>query len=107
MKYEEITKPELGGEKEVLPYTATAAPSMYSVIMHNDDYTPMDFVVGVLEQFFHMDRAKAKVIMMEVHIRGKAICGIFSRDVAETKVEQVAEYALMHEHPLLCSVEGM
>lgn len=80
-------------------------PSMYQVIMHNDDFSPMEFVVAVLEIFFNMDRTIATQIMYEVHIKGKAICGVFSKDVAETKVNQVIEYARSHEHPLLCSLE--
>ncbi len=80
-------------------------PLMYRVVMHNDDYTPMEFVVVVLETFFNMERATATRTMYEVHTSGKAICGIFSRDVAETKVDQVMDYARMHDHPLLCSAE--
>ena len=108
MTNEEIVKSKpVEGEYQVWPSKATVEPGMYQVVMHNDDYTPMDFVVGVLEQFFHMDKAKATQLMLQVHTAGKAICGVFSRDVAETKVEQVMEYAVMHEHPLLCSVEGV
>jgi ATP-dependent Clp protease adaptor protein ClpS len=80
-------------------------PSLYQVIMHNDDFTPMEFVVAALEIFFNMERAIATKIMYEVHVTGKAICGMYSRDVAETKVDQVTEYARRHEYPLLCSIE--
>jgi ATP-dependent Clp protease adaptor protein ClpS len=80
-------------------------PSMYQVVMHNDDFTPMEFVVAILESFFNMDRAKATQVMYEVHMTGKAVCGVFSKDIAETKSDQVMEYARRHEHPLLCSVE--
>jgi ATP-dependent Clp protease adaptor protein ClpS len=80
-------------------------PSKYRVIMHNDDFTPMEFVVAVLEIFFSMERALATRIMYEIHMAGKAICGIYSKDVAETKADQVMEYARSHDHPLLCSVE--
>jgi len=80
-------------------------PTMYQVIMHNDDFTPMEFVVTVLELFFSMDRTIATRTMYEVHTQGKAICGIFSKDVAETKVDQVINYARTHDHPLLCSLE--
>jgi ATP-dependent Clp protease adaptor protein ClpS len=80
-------------------------PVMYRVMMHNDDYTPMEFVVVVLEVFFNMERTLATRTMYEVHTSGKAICGIFSKDVAETKVDQVMDYARMHDHPLLCSAE--
>jgi ATP-dependent Clp protease adaptor protein ClpS len=82
-------------------------PAMYQVVMHNDDYTPMEFVVAVLEVYFHMDRVKATKIMYEVHMSGKASCGVFSKDVAVTKVDQVSEYARTHEHPLLCSIEAV
>jgi ATP-dependent Clp protease adaptor protein ClpS len=82
-------------------------PSMYQVVMHNDDFTPMEFVVGVLETFFYMDSVRATSIMHQVHMVGKAICGVFSKDVAETKVDLVIDYARRHEHPLLCSIEAM
>lgn len=82
-------------------------PILYHVLMHNDDYTPMEFVVEVLESFFNMDRSNATRVMYEVHMSGKAVCGIFSKDVAETKMEQVIDYARKHEHPLLCSVEAI
>ena len=82
-------------------------PSMYQVLMHNDDFTPMEFVVAILETFFHMDRSKATGVMYEVHTSGKAVCGVYSKDIAETKVDQVVEYARRHEHPLLCSIEAI
>lgn len=81
-------------------------PPMYKVLMLNDDYTPMDFVVHVLEQFFGMDRPKATRTMLTVHTEGKAICGIFTRDIAETKVAQVCDHARKHQHPLLCTMEA-
>ncbi|SRR5579883_82681 len=80
-------------------------PSMYRVIMYNDDFTPMEFVVAVLESFFNMERTLATKVMYEVHISGRAACGIFSKDVAETKVDQVLEYARKHDHPLMCGLE--
>lgn len=80
-------------------------PRRFKVVLMNDDYTPMEFVVEVLETFFGMDREKATRIMLHVHTRGKGVCGVFSRDVAETKVAQVNEYARHHQHPLLCSME--
>ena len=80
-------------------------PSMYKVVMHNDDFTPMEFVVAVLELFFHMERAIATKIMHEIHVTGQAICGIYSKDIAVTKADQVVEHARKHEHPLLCSIE--
>lgn len=84
----------------------TKRPSMYKVIMLNDDYTPMDFVVYVLEQFFNMDRHKATQTMLTVHTEGKATCGVFTRDVAETKASQVVELARENQHPLLCTIEA-
>jgi len=80
-------------------------PPRYRVVLLNDDFTPMEFVVEVLQTFFNMDRSKATQIMLHVHTRGKGICGVFSRDVAETKVDQVNEYARQHEHPLMCTME--
>jgi ATP-dependent Clp protease adaptor protein ClpS len=80
-------------------------PSLYQVWMHNDDFTPMEFVVAVLEMFFNMERHMATNVMYQVHMEGKASCGVFTKDVAETKVDQVVHYARRHEHPLLCSVE--
>ena len=81
-------------------------PSMYKVIMHNDDFTPMDFVIMILEMFFKMEKMMATNTMYEVHRAGGATCGIFTKDVAETKASQVMEYARRHEHPLLCSIEA-
>jgi len=80
-------------------------PSMYKVVMLNDDYTPMEFVVEVLQMFFSMDREKAQQIMLAVHTLGRATCGIFTRDVADTKSEQVNQYAQMSQYPLLSIVE--
>jgi ATP-dependent Clp protease adaptor protein ClpS len=80
-------------------------PPMYKVVLLNDDYTPMEFVVEILETFFNMDRPRATQVMLHVHTRGKGVCGIYTRDVAETKVEQVNGYSRKHQHPLLCSME--
>ena len=80
-------------------------PPLYQVILINDDYTPMEFVVEILEIFFGMGRSKATQVMLQVHTRGKGVCGVFSRDVAETKVGQVMEYSQQHQHPLLCTME--
>ncbi|OQX41880.1 MAG: ATP-dependent Clp protease adapter ClpS, partial [Candidatus Sedimenticola endophacoides] len=80
-------------------------PPMYKVILLNDDYTPMEFVVEVLESFFAMDRAKATQVMLHVHTRGVGVCGLFTREIAETKVVQVNDYARSNQHPLLCSME--
>lgn len=80
-------------------------PSMYKVILNNDDYTPMDFVVEVLKRFFRLDDEKANQVMLTVHYDGKGVCGIYTAEIAETKVAQVSEYAKKHQHPLLCTME--
>jgi ATP-dependent Clp protease adaptor protein ClpS len=80
-------------------------PSMYKVFLLNDDYTPMEFVVTLLEKLFGMDREKATRVMLLVHSQGKGVCGIYTYEIAETKVAQVNEYAQRHQHPLLCSME--
>lgn len=80
-------------------------PRMYKVILLNDDYTPMEFVVHILELFFGMNRDKATQIMLHVHTRGKGVCGIYTRDIAETKVAQVTDYSREHQHPLFCTME--
>ncbi|HWO99124.1 MAG TPA: ATP-dependent Clp protease adapter ClpS [Methylococcus sp.] len=80
-------------------------PPLYKVILLNDDFTPMDFVVQVLMQFFGMSEEKATQVMLHVHTRGVGVCGVFSRDIAETKVKQVNGYARQHQHPLLCTME--
>ena len=80
-------------------------PPMYSVMLLNDDYTPMDFVVDILRSFFGMNVEKATQIMLKVHTEGKGVCGVYSKDVAETKAAQVNDYSRECEQPLLCSVE--
>jgi ATP-dependent Clp protease adaptor protein ClpS len=80
-------------------------PPMFKVLLLNDDYTPMEFVVQVLETFFAMPRDKATQIMLHVHTRGVGVCGVFTRDIAETKVSQVTEYSRQHQHPLMCTME--
>ncbi|MDA1076816.1 MAG: ATP-dependent Clp protease adapter ClpS [Proteobacteria bacterium] len=80
-------------------------PQMYKVILLNDDYTPMEFVVHVLERFFTMNREKATQIMLVVHTQGSAVVGIFPRDIAETKSDQVNQYAQENDHPLISTVE--
>jgi ATP-dependent Clp protease adaptor protein ClpS len=80
-------------------------PPLYQVVLLNDDYTPMDFVVEVLQIFFGMNREKATQVMLHVHTRGKGVCGVFTREVAETKVTQVNEFSRQHQHPLLCTME--
>lgn len=80
-------------------------PNKFKVFLLNDDYTPMDFVVDVLEQFFYLGEDVAVAVMLQVHNQGRGLCGLFTRDVAETKVVQVNEYARNNGHPLLCSME--
>jgi len=80
-------------------------PPMYKVVLLNDDFTPMDFVVDVIQTFFAFDHDRATQIMLHVHTRGKGVCGIFTYEIAETKVAQVNEYARRHEHPLKCALE--
>ena len=80
-------------------------PPLYQVVLLNDDYTPMEFVVDVLEHIFGMDRTSATRVMLEVHTRGKGICGVYTHEIAETKVAQVTTYARQHQHPLLCTME--
>ncbi|MBU2098408.1 MAG: ATP-dependent Clp protease adapter ClpS [Gammaproteobacteria bacterium] len=82
-----------------------AKPPLYKVLLLNDDYTPMEFVVGVLLRFFHLPVEKATQIMLKVHTEGKAVCGVYSRDVAETKAQQVNEFSRDNQQPLLCDVE--
>mgnify|MGYP003676035086 CR=1 FL=1 len=83
----------------------TKKPSMYKVLMLNDDYTPMEFVVHVLEAFFHKNREEATRIMLHVHRRGLGVCGVYTYEVAETKVAQVVDFARRHEHPLQLTLE--
>ena len=80
-------------------------PRAYKVILFNDDYTTMEFVVEVLQRFFAMNREHALQIMLKVHNEGSAVCGIYSQDIAETKVSQVSEFAKQHGHPLRCGME--
>jgi len=103
---------EYGGDEDQDGSLATAAtrpkvtqPPLYKVVLMNDDYTPMDFVVEVLCSFFGMNVEKATQIMLKVHTEGKAVCGVFSKDVAETKAQQVNDYSRDCEQPLLCNVE--
>lgn len=80
-------------------------PSMFKVVLLNDDYTPMEFVVEVLEKFFSLERELAVQVMLKVHTEGKGICGVFTRELAETKAAQVNQYARVNEHPLLSEIE--
>ncbi len=81
-------------------------PPLYKVVLLNDDYTPMEFVVEVLEVFFRMNREQATHVMLTVHTKGKGVCGIYTRDIAETKAAQVNQYARDNQHPLLCEIEA-
>jgi ATP-dependent Clp protease adaptor protein ClpS len=83
----------------------TRKPAMYKVLMLNDDYTPMEFVVHVLERFFQKNREEATRIMLHVHRRGVGVCGVFTYEVAETKVTQVMDLARQNQHPLQCTIE--
>jgi ATP-dependent Clp protease adaptor protein ClpS len=80
-------------------------PPMYQVVLLNDDFTPMEFVVGVLQKFFGKGREQATQIMLKVHHEGRGVCGVYPRDIAATKVEQVCSYARQHQHPLQCVME--
>ncbi|MDZ7652074.1 MAG: ATP-dependent Clp protease adapter ClpS [Burkholderiaceae bacterium] len=91
-----------------LSETGTAThkpPPLYKVMLLNDDYTPMEFVVGVLQKFFGKGREQATQIMLKVHHEGRGVCGVYPRDVAATKVEQVCSYSRQHQHPLQCVME--
>lgn len=92
---EEVVKPKL------------KPPSMFNVVMFNDDFTPMEFVVEVLEIFFSKGREDATRIMLTVHTAGKAVCGTYTRDIAETKAMQVNQFAQQNQHPLLCEIEAV
>lgn len=86
---------------------ALKQPATYRVVLLNDDYTPMEFVVEILVMFFSMDQEKATQVMLSVHTQGKGVCGVFTRDVAETKAALVNQYARDNNHPLLCEVEQL
>ena len=103
-------EPDFDADEDLAVATAKPRlqrPSMYQVIMLNDDYTPMEFVVEVLETFFSHDRESATRVMLTVHTTGKAVCGTFTRDIAETKAAQVIQYARENQHPLLCEIESL
>jgi ATP-dependent Clp protease adaptor protein ClpS len=98
-----------GGGEQVGIATKTRAkpkkPSQFKVLMLNDDYTPMEFVVMVLKRFFHMDLEQATRVMLHVHQKGVGVCGIFPYEIAETKVNQVMDFARQNQHPLQCTLE--
>ncbi len=98
------TKYQEGGQLEALR-SRLQPPRMYKVVLLNDDYTPMDFVITVLQRLFSLDTEQATRIMLKVHNEGRGVCGIFPRDIAATKVEQVIAFARQHQHPLACIME--
>lgn len=99
--------PNDGGNTVVAPRTRTRTkkPSMYKVLLLNDDYTPMEFVISVLERFFYKGAEDATRIMLHVHQKGVGVCGVYTYEVAETKVTQVMDFARQHQHPLQCTME--
>ena len=103
MKEKQPMLPEAPVVQEAKP--KLQRPRLYKVILLNDDYTPMEFVVVVLERFFHKNREDATRIMLHVHQKGIGICGIYTREIAETKVRQVMGFANEHQHPLQCALE--
>jgi len=98
------TKIQEGGQLEAQG-TKLEPPKMYQVVLLNDDFTPMDFVIAVLQRFFSLDTEQATRIMLKVHHEGRGVCGVFPRDIAATKVEQVSAFARRHQHPLACVME--
>ena len=98
---------ERSGEGTVVEKQASRVkpPPIYQVVLLNDDYTPMEFVVGVLQKFFGKGREQATQIMLKVHHEGRGVCGVYPRDIAATKVEQVCSYSRQHQHPLQCTME--
>ena len=87
------------------PDIKTKKPSMYKVLLLNDDFTPMEFVIHILQRFFHMTVEQSTDVMLHVHQKGVGVCGVFTFEVAETKVNQVMSFAKQHEHPLQCTLE--
>ena len=107
LTFKMTNKPEDDNDQDVLVDTRakTERPPLYKVMLLNDDYTPMEFVVIVLERFFAMNQTQAFEIMLTVHKKGLAVVGVFSHEVAETKVAQVMDFARQHQHPLQCTME--
>lgn len=104
----EDTKTDLHDDQDLLVQESRPElqqPPMFKVVILNDDYTPMEFVVIVLETFFSMSRENATRVMLHVHTQGKGVCGLFTRDVADTKVAQVNAFSRAHQHPLMCAME--
>ena len=100
-----MAKPNQEGSILEAKRSKLASPPLYTVVLLNDDFTPMDFVVLVLQKFFSMDRERAMQIMLKVHMEGRGVCGVYPRDIAATKVEQVSTFARENQHPLACVME--
>ena len=98
-------RPDKQGDVAIVERTNTKKPRRYQVVLHNDDYTTMEFVVHVLQKFFHKTETEANQIMLHVHLKGHGVVGFFTRDVAETKAAQVMDHAKQHGHPLKCTAE--
>ncbi len=99
------SSPDLGDELALAPHIAIRRARRFQVVLHNDDYTTMEFVIEVLRRFFNRTETEAEQIMLSVHHKGRGVAGVYIRDVAESKAEQVVTYARAHEHPLLCTAE--
>lgn len=102
---DETTREDEGGLATEVARPQLKPPPMYKVVLNNDDYTPMDFVVHILETIFAMNLEQATQVMLHVHTRGKGICGIFTKEIAETKMSQVNAYSKQNEHPLMSTIE--
>jgi ATP-dependent Clp protease adaptor protein ClpS len=100
-----MAKPNQEGSVLEAKRSKLAPPPLYTVVLLNDDFTPMEFVILVLQKFFSMDRERATQIMLKVHMEGRGVCGIYPRDVAATKVDQVTTFARDNQHPLACVME--
>lgn len=100
-----LTDIQDGKALQIKEKPAVKEPKKYKVILLNDDYTPMDFVVEVLKRFFYLNEALAVQVMLQVHMQGRGVCGVFTHDIAETKVSQVNDYGRSNDYPLLCSME--
>ena len=100
-----MAKPNQEGSILEAKRSKLAPPPLYTVVLLNDDFTPMDFVVLVLQKFLSMDRERAMQIMLKVHMEGRGVCGVYPRDIAATKVEQVSTFARENQHPLACVME--
>lgn len=99
------TRTDQDGEVAIVEKTKVKPPKKYKVILHNDDYTTMEFVIFVLQSVFHKTMDEAESIMMEVHVKGAGVCGIYSKEIAETKSQKVINLAKANNHPLECSIE--